>query len=138
MTLKIQDAKKWHSRVVGVTFEGRQEVLASLYEVGAGRPSPGQPSYVEGLLEREPKNKFDPNAIKVLGKNEKGEFVQVGYLGRQDSKFIKDRKLQVHPDNIRLKIQVYQDHEDVAQTLRYSAMIEFYTIGEFVKVENAI
>lgn len=55
------------AKAVGVTFEGRQEVLARL-QMGD-----------RVWLEQEPNNAYDPNAIKVCRSN--GE--QIGYLSRQ-------------------------------------------------------
>lgn len=54
------------TRIVGVTFEGRQEVVAKLYE--------GDRIW----LERELDNPFDPNAIQVCRNNTE----QIGYLNR--------------------------------------------------------
>ena len=54
------------TRVAGVTFNGRQSVIASL--------SNGE----EILLKREPTNPYDPNAICVEHQN--GQ--QIGYLNR--------------------------------------------------------
>ncbi len=54
------------TRVAGVTFDGRQSVVARL--------SIGE----EILLKREPTNPYDPNAIRVECKN--GQ--QIGYLNR--------------------------------------------------------
>lgn len=60
------------TKVVGVTFEGRQTVIRSL-RVG------------ERLeLEPEPNNPHDPNAVKVVRKS--GE--QIGYINRQLAKNI--------------------------------------------------
>ena len=55
------------TRVVGVTFEGRQEVVARL-QIND-----------RVWLEMEPGNQHDPNAIKVCRSNGK----QFGYLNRQ-------------------------------------------------------
>ncbi len=55
------------TRVVGVTYENRQTVVARL-EVGE-----------EVYLVREPSNAFDSNAIKVIRQNG----MQVGYLSRE-------------------------------------------------------
>ena len=55
------------TKVVGVTFEGRQEVVARLQQ--------GDRVW----LETEPTNPFDHNAIKVCRSN--GE--QIGYINRQ-------------------------------------------------------
>lgn len=46
--------------VAGVMFEGRQDLLASLYR------EQEQGAAVAGMLEREPSNRHDRNAIKVL------------------------------------------------------------------------
>ena len=54
------------TKVVGVTFEGRQEILAKL-NLGE-----------QIVLRREPSNPFDANAIRVEKRN--GE--QIGYLNR--------------------------------------------------------
>ena len=54
------------TKVVGVTFEDRQEVIARL-QIGD-----------QVWLEQEPRNAFDPNAILVSRSN--GE--QIGYLNR--------------------------------------------------------
>jgi len=54
------------TRVVGVTFDGRQEIVAQLHE--------GDRIW----LEREPNNRYDYNAIRVSRSN--GE--QIGYLNR--------------------------------------------------------
>jgi single-stranded-DNA-specific exonuclease len=63
------------TRVVGVTFENRQEVVALLIE--------GEQVY----LIREKENAFDPNAIKVCRWNSQ----QVGYLSRELAKVIAPR-----------------------------------------------
>ena len=55
------------TKVVGVTFEGRQEVIARL-QMGD-----------RVWLEMEPENQYDPNAIKICRSN--GE--QIGYLSRK-------------------------------------------------------
>ena len=62
----ISQAASFHTKVVGVTFDGRQDVLASLH-AGA-----------ELTLEREPANAHDPNAIAVRT----SDGTQVGYLKR--------------------------------------------------------
>lgn len=54
------------TRVVGVTFEGRQEVISKLHENDLL------------WLEREPENRFDANAVRVV--RNCGE--QVGYLNK--------------------------------------------------------
>ena len=46
--------------VVGVTFEGRQGVLASLYQ------EQEQNVPIAGMLQRKPDNRYDANAIRVL------------------------------------------------------------------------
>ena len=62
----ISQAASFHTKVVGVTFEGRQDTLGAL--------SAGD----ELTLDREPANEHDPNAIAVRT----SEGVQVGYLKR--------------------------------------------------------
>lgn len=61
--------------VAGVTFEGRQELLAELHkaqEAGAG---------IATFLVREPDNKYDANAIQVLAEGNDGP-KHVGYVPR--------------------------------------------------------
>ncbi|MDI6869978.1 MAG: single-stranded-DNA-specific exonuclease RecJ [Bacillota bacterium] len=60
----ILESAGFHTKVVGVSFEGRQEVLAGL--------RPGQPL----RLVREPENPHDPSAVRV----ETEEGVILGYL----------------------------------------------------------
>jgi single-stranded-DNA-specific exonuclease len=63
----IADAESFHTKLAGVTFEGRQDVVARL--------QPGSPV----RLVRQPDNEFDPNAVAVFAPD--GE--QVGYLNRR-------------------------------------------------------
>jgi len=63
----IADADSFHTKLAGVSFEGRQDVVARL--------EPGTPL----RLVRQPDNEFDPNAIAVLAVT--GE--QVGFLNRR-------------------------------------------------------
>ena len=56
------------SRVAGVTFEGRQSLMANV-KVGDGI-----------RLEAEPNNPYDPNAVAVFVENDKGG--QIGYIPR--------------------------------------------------------
>ena len=56
-----------HTRVVGVTFNGRQGVIKQLT---AGEPL---------LLKREPYNKYDANAVSV----ERLNGAQLGYLSKE-------------------------------------------------------
>jgi single-stranded-DNA-specific exonuclease len=63
----IADAESFHTKLAGVSFEGRQEVVARL--------QPGAPV----RLVRQPDNEFDPNAIAVFAPT--GE--QVGFLNRR-------------------------------------------------------
>lgn len=66
--------------VVGVTFEGRQGVLAELWEAQEAGAS------LAGRLVREPENHYDPNAIAVVlgttdGMGEPGwTLTRVGYI----------------------------------------------------------
>jgi hypothetical protein len=61
-----QQGKEVIAKVVGVTFEGRQEVVARLH-LGE-----------QIFLRREPSNRYDPNAICVERLNRE----QIGYLNR--------------------------------------------------------
>jgi len=63
-TLGIEDAGAFYTKVVGVSFEGRQDRIRALEPGGRLR------------LHREPTNPHDPHAIQVL--TEAGE--QIGYL----------------------------------------------------------
>ena len=73
---------KFEISVVGVAFEGRQGILAALYEDQESGP------VLTGQVRREPDNRFDPNAIAVdVGGR------QVGYV----PKALAD-KLSVHMD----------------------------------------
>ncbi len=66
----IADKDEFYTKVVGVTFENRQEIISSMYE--------GQPL----KLLREPNNEYDPNAVKVIT----GSGLQVGYLNAKLAK----------------------------------------------------
>lgn len=63
----IEDAPNFHTKLAGVTFEGRQEIV--------GRVDAGMPL----RLERQPDNPFDPNAIALF--EPRGE--QIGFLNRR-------------------------------------------------------
>ncbi len=63
----IADATAFHTKLVGVTFEGRQDVL--------GRLHPSTPL----RLERQPDNEFDPNACALF--DPYGD--QVGFFNRR-------------------------------------------------------
>ncbi len=63
----IADAETFHTKLAGVTFEGRQEVIARLV--------PGEPL----RLERQPSNEFDPCACALF--DARGD--QVGFLNRR-------------------------------------------------------
>lgn len=67
----IADAVSFHTKIVGVTFEGRQAVVSSLYEGEALQ------------LEREPNNAFDKKAVAVYSRTR-----QVGYLSRDIAEYI--------------------------------------------------
>lgn len=62
--------KSMYIKVVGVTFEGRQLVLA---EMSAGAPI---------LLIPEPENQYDPNAIAVWTSGNPAA-LQIGYVPRE-------------------------------------------------------
>ncbi|MDO8964863.1 MAG: single-stranded-DNA-specific exonuclease RecJ [Coriobacteriia bacterium] len=63
----IGDAEAFHTKLAGVTFEGRQDVV--------GRLVPGTPLHVA----RQPANEFDPNAIALF--DPAGD--QVGFFNRR-------------------------------------------------------
>ncbi len=63
----IEDAPSFHTKLAGVTFEGRQDQVASL--------APGMPL----RLVRQPENPFDANACAVL--DTRGN--QIGFLNRR-------------------------------------------------------
>lgn len=63
----IEDADAFHTKLVGVTFEGRQDVVARLEH---GTPL---------RIERQPDNEYDPNAVAVF----EPHGAQVGYLNRR-------------------------------------------------------
>ena len=56
---------KYHTKVAGVTFEGRQDIIKNLE---SGTPL---------VFERDPENKFDKNAVKVLAEGK-----HIGFLPR--------------------------------------------------------
>lgn len=65
--------------VVGVTFEGRQQVLQEFfrnYKVGGK---------YDVSLEKEDDNQYDPNAIAVSLDMGNSDFRKVGYISRQDN-----------------------------------------------------
>jgi single-stranded-DNA-specific exonuclease len=69
----IGASDSFYTKVVGVTFEGRQEIIKE--EVNKGDLL---------TLEREPDNKYDSNAIKVLTDNKK----QIGFLKAELAKHL--------------------------------------------------
>lgn len=68
----IDQREEFFTKVVGVTFENRQEVVQNLHE--------GE----ELRLVREPENRFDPNAIRV--ENQQGD--QIGYFNSRMAKHL--------------------------------------------------
>ncbi len=55
----------YHTKVAGVTFEGRQDIIKGLH------------SGTDIMFERDPENKYDPNAVKVLAEGK-----HIGFLPR--------------------------------------------------------
>lgn len=55
----------YHTKVAGVTFEGRQDIIKDLK------------NGTDIVFEREPDNKYDPNAVKVLAEGK-----HIGFLPR--------------------------------------------------------
>ena len=64
-----KETRRFEVAVVGVTFEGRQEVLAELHSLQEGETA------LNGQLVREPGNRFDANAVAV-----EAESRQIGYI----------------------------------------------------------
>ena len=59
------------TKVVGVTYENRQEVIKDINEM------------VDTLVaEREPENPFDPNAIAIYVLKHNGQKKSIGYINR--------------------------------------------------------
>ncbi|MDP9110674.1 MAG: DEAD/DEAH box helicase [Candidatus Eremiobacteraeota bacterium] len=70
----IGDAHSFHTKIVGVSFEGRQDLVAGL-QLGH-----------ELTLERQPENPYDPNALAVrYGR------LQVGFIRKEVAKHIAPR-----------------------------------------------
>jgi single-stranded-DNA-specific exonuclease len=67
----IGGASQFHSKIVGVSFEGRQDTIAGL-RVGT-----------ELVLERQPANEFDPNALAVYY-----GALQLGFVRKQIAKHL--------------------------------------------------
>ena len=63
-------SRRFEFSVVGVTFEGRQDLLAKLYAIQEKGDT-----VLAGRLKREMENRFDPNAVAV-----EVEANQVGYI----------------------------------------------------------
>ncbi len=67
----IGDAASFYTKIVGVSFEGRQDIVAGLRERS------------ELVLERQPKNQFDSNAIAV-----RYGALQLGFLRKEIAKHL--------------------------------------------------
>lgn len=74
---------KYHSKLVGVTFEGRQDIIAAL--------SGGEPL----CFRREPDNEYDENAVAVDAVTENGQ-LPLGYIAKDKNselaKVLDDKK----------------------------------------------
>ena len=80
-------------KAVGVTFENRQGGLWSVLKSG---------QKFKTILRREPSNKYDANAVKILVQREDGVTVHVGYVPRNISFWLAqkmDAGLIVHAFN---------------------------------------
>lgn len=66
----IGDVDSFHTKIVGVTFEGRQEVINKL------KPNTSL------VIKREPDNKHDPNAIRILTEDN----TDLGFLNKRLAK----------------------------------------------------
>lgn len=71
-------SKELHD-VVGVTFEGRQQILSDFYK---GYKVGGK---YEVILEREPNNPYDKNAIAVHLDVGHMDYKQVGYISKNEN-----------------------------------------------------
>ena len=133
--MPVKDAQKHVDKVVGVTFEGRQNLLAHIFETFDGDISSEVRQTVEvpGTLEREPDNAYDKKAIKVIADGE-----QIGYLNRENAAFIYDRGLSIYPDRILVRITQYVSRHELEPIPQYSATVEFYTANRNVKVEDGL
>lgn len=107
-------------KVVGVTFDNRQELLEKMYADVAGLPAEGTPATIKGELVLEPDNTYDKNAIAVVVGGEK-----VGYLSKQFAFWFAGRSLQFAPDRVMVVIKPWTDEDG---TVAYSATVEFYTV----------
>ena len=68
--------------VVGVTFEGRQDILSDFYK------SYRHGGHYDVMLEREPDNQYDKNAISVSLDVGNSDFKKVGYISKQDNELL--------------------------------------------------
>lgn len=88
-------------KVVGVTFDGRQETLKSLYEKYGKNP-------FEVTLVPEPENEFDANAIAVVAEDE-----QLGYLSKKDNSLVWDYAMSQNEGQMPSPVAGLIDHSAV-------------------------
>jgi len=73
-TEKPKNMNSYHSKLVGVTFEGRQDVISTLQGGEQLR------------FRREPENEYDANAVAIdvltYAKNKKEKWLPIGYIAR--------------------------------------------------------
>ena len=85
-----EEVHVWQFLVSGVKFEGRQDILASLYaEILLGINSFNS---VYLALQRDPMNAYDHNAIKILVWHQSA-WHQVGYVPKKDAADIAERHI---------------------------------------------
>lgn len=76
--------------VVGVTFEGRQEILSKFYKE---RYLVGGQYMVR--LEEEADNQYDKNAIAVYLNTCKGDYEKIGYISKDENVELKNKMKNV-------------------------------------------
>lgn len=98
--------------VAGVTFEGRPAILARVYDYQEAG------GIVSVALEREPSNRYDENAIKVLASLGTGAQEHINYVPKQTAIYYKYEAL---PTAGNLRVARYGRPEEPP---RYSATLE--------------
>lgn len=81
---ELKKTKKVTYQVVGVTFEGRQNILQKYYQEHI---KTGKKRACELIFEDD--NKYDSNAIAVMICGDKG-FEQVGYISKEVNKELRE------------------------------------------------
>lgn len=69
-------------KVVGTTYEDRKEIIEYIVD---SHKAKGTSMRGAARLKKEPTNRHDPNAIKVLFIDAKGKWYHVGYVPREQT-----------------------------------------------------